>query len=157
MRSIWQFLHSIEFYSKNLADLLSCKRTAMGETLTISTMVLQGVGFETPRLRTQMNAFWAAFSSFGLIATIWEVEGPTKALLLWCFQCFVDKACWGPLPCHRFLWQKMTPILGSLKLMSFKLWNEVVFLAGAQPALFLIKHNSRKETLAQWRSSGVVE
>ena len=34
-----------------------------------------------------------------------------------------DDLCYwgGPLPCHRFLWQKMTPILGSLKLMSFKL------------------------------------
>ena len=27
----------------------------------------------------------------------------------------------GPLPSHGFLWQKMTPILGPLKLMSFKL------------------------------------
>ena len=70
----------------------------MGETLTISAMVLKGVGFETPRLRTHVNAFWAAFSSFGLVATIWEVESPTKALLLWCFQSFVDKAGWdiGP-------------------------------------------------------------
>ena len=38
--------------SKNLADLLSWKRPAMGETWIASTMVLKRAGFETPRLCT---------------------------------------------------------------------------------------------------------
>ena len=41
----------------------------------------------------------------------YEENMPSESTLYW----------GGPLPCHRFLWQEMTPILGSLKLMSFKL------------------------------------
>ena len=71
--------------------------------MVTSTMVLKWVRIEAPRLCTQMNALWTAFSCFGFAASIWQIVRPTQALLLWHLQCFVDEACWDVRP-TAFAW-----------------------------------------------------
>ena len=55
-----------------------------------SSVVLKRVGFETPRLCAQMDAFGTAFAGFCIAATVGQIERPAKSLFLGRLQRFVD-------------------------------------------------------------------